>query len=84
MIENADAVARKNRWNAPGNACVTHPAHGTVIVPCKSKLAAIICAADVWRCDFSEIIGASVMMAEPWQTPLAMPLYIMMEDNNAE
>ena len=33
---------------------------GEVIVPCASPFAAILCAAEVWKCDWTEIIHAEV------------------------
>lgn len=40
--------ARIHRWSVPGRARVTHPAHGSVVVPHCSNLAAILNAAEVW------------------------------------
>ena len=39
--------ARIHRWSVPGRARVTHPAHGSVVVPHCSNLAAIL-DAQVW------------------------------------
>lgn len=43
--------ARRERWNYPAAARVIDPERGTVVVPCKSKFAAILCAAEVWRAE---------------------------------
>ena len=68
--------ARIERWSAKGTARVTHPARGTVVVPCSSKLAAIMNAAEVWRCDWAEITDAKVWAAEPGDVPAKMPYII--------
>ena len=67
---------RENRWSAPGRARVIHPARGTVVVPCGSKLAAVMNAAEVWRCDWAEITDAQVWTAEPGDVPEKMPVKI--------
>lgn len=46
--------ARIHRWSVPGRARVTHPAHGSVVVPHCSNLAAILNAAEVWGCNWVE------------------------------
>ena len=53
-----------HRWNAINYARVTHPAHGTVIVPHSSKLSAIMCAAELWECTWISVIHAQVWAAE--------------------
>ncbi len=67
--------ARRERWAAGGVARVTHPAHGSVVVPHRSNLAALMNAAEVWGCDWSEITGAEVRAA-PGETPVKMPIHI--------
>ncbi len=67
---------RESRWNAPGRARVVHPAHGTVVVPHSSNLAAVMNAAEVWRCDWAEIIDAKVWAAEPGDVAVKMPYII--------
>jgi len=67
---------RENRWNAPGRARVVHPAHGTVVVPHSSNLAAIMNAAEVWRCNWAEITDAKVWAAEPGDVAAKMPYII--------
>lgn len=64
---------RENRWNAKGRACVTHPKYGPVVVPHSSNLAALMNAAEYWGCDWSEITGASVMVAKPGDGPAVKP-----------
>lgn len=56
----AEQRARAARWSHPGRARVVHPAHGEVVVPCASKLAALICAAEVWKCNWADITDAQV------------------------
>lgn len=67
---------RKHRWNAPGAARVIHPVRGTVVVPCQSKFSAILCAAEVWRCDWMELLGAEVWLASPEDQVTTMPYII--------
>ena len=55
MRPGTEERSRRERWSAKGTARVTHPARGTVVVPCSSKLAAIMNAAEVWRCDWMKI-----------------------------
>lgn len=52
----AVARARFHRWQAPGSSRVVHPAHGAIVVPHASNLAAILNAAEVWRCDWATIL----------------------------
>lgn len=40
--------SRRERWAAPGTAKVTHPAHGSVVVPHRSNYSALLNAAEVW------------------------------------
>lgn len=45
------AARRRNRawrWSRKTKATVTHPDHGSVVVPHGSNLAAIECAAELW------------------------------------
>lgn len=64
---------RRQRWSGGGTARVTHPAHGTVVVPHHSKLAAIMNAAEVWGCCWSDILDADVWLAGPEEKPAPMP-----------
>lgn len=75
---NQDAVEmeRISRWQKKTIARVTHPKHGTVVVPCGSKLSAIICAAEVWGCKDTDILSADVWRAEPGDVPVKMPYII--------
>lgn len=61
----AVARARFHRWQAPGRSRVVHPAHGSIVVPHTSNLAAILNAAEVWRCDWATILDAEVWAADP-------------------
>lgn len=74
--QSVEERARLQRWQAPGIARVIHPKYGTVVVPCASKLAAIECAAEVWRCGWLEIKDAGVWVAEPGDKPEAVPYII--------
>lgn len=65
--------ARSDRWRVKTMARVIHPGHGTVVVPCPSKFAAILNAAEVWGCDWTEITDAEVWAAEPGDVPASMP-----------
>lgn len=64
---------RRNRWNAPGRARVTHPRHGSVIVPHSSNFAAIQNAAEYWKCDWPEITDAEVQRVESGAGPVVRP-----------
>ena len=82
MTEEREAIHRRaierereNRWNAKGRACVTHPKYGSVVVPHSSNLAALMNAAEYWDCDWSEITGASVMVAKPGDGPAVKRTY---------
>ena len=77
--DRARAAAERERlarWKAGGVARVVHPAHGSVVVPHNSNYAAILCAAEVWRCDWVEILDAEVWRAEPGEVPVSMPYII--------
>ena len=64
----AEIRARDERWKAKTHAVVTHPAHGSITVPCASPLAATECAAERWGVNTWEITGeATVMRAPPEQ-----------------
>ncbi|OUQ78759.1 hypothetical protein [Flavonifractor sp. An100] len=68
--------ARIHRWQAQGRSRVDHPAHGSVVVPHASNLAAILNAAEVWRCDWVTILDAKVWAADPSEPAAKMPLHI--------
>ena len=68
--------ARFYRWNAPGRSRVVHPAHGSIVVPHASNLAAILNAAEVWRCDWATILDAEVWAADPAEPVAKMPIHI--------
>lgn len=68
--------SRRERWRAKGTARVTHSVRWTVVVPCSSKLAAIMNAAEVWRCDWTELRGAEVRAPEPGDLAVKMPYII--------
>ena len=63
VLASAAERAREHRWNVPGRSRVTHPDHGTIVVPHSSNLAAIMNAAEVWA-------------AEPGDVPAKMPYII--------
>lgn len=75
---HASAVARSRneRWNAPGTARVVHPSRGTIVVPCGSTYAALLCAAEVWGCDWLDIRDAKVWRAEPGDQVATRPYII--------
>lgn len=70
------ARSRLENWRFPGLARVIHQDHGTVVVPCKSKLAAIQCAAEVWGVGWATLGKAEVWRAEPGDKPAPMPKII--------
>ena len=55
--KSAAERARIHRWNVPGKSRVTHPAHGSVVVPHVSNLAAVMNAAEVWGVRLGEDPG---------------------------
>ena len=71
--KSAAERARIHRWNVPGKSRVTHPAHGSVVVPHVSNLAAVMNAAEVWGCDWTEIRDAEVWRADKEERPVPMP-----------
>ena len=76
VLEAARKRARESSWRAPGRARVVHPTRGAVVVPCSSKLTAMMNAAEVWRCDWMEIRDAQVWAAEPGAVPAKKPYII--------
>lgn len=64
---------RLERWEFKTLAKVIHPMRGTVVVPHRSNLAALLNAAEVWGCDWTEIRDAKVMVADPGAVPVRMP-----------
>ena len=56
----AERRAHRERWDYPGRVRVVHPRYGTVIVPGRSKLSAILCAAEKWRVPWTELSDAQV------------------------
>lgn len=55
---------RKLRWATKNRAQVIHPTYGNIIVPHLSNLSAIICAAEIWNCEWSKILDAEVRFFE--------------------
>lgn len=76
ILAAAKKRERKVRWSAPARARVVHPAHGAVVVPHSSNLAAVMNAAEVWRCDWAKIMDARVWAAEPGDVAAKMPYII--------
>lgn len=64
---------RLERWQTPGLAKVVHPTRGTVVVPHGSNFAALLNAAEVWGCDWTEIRDAEVWRAGAEDKPVPMP-----------
>lgn len=75
-MTSAEERQRESRWTAKGISRVIHPDYGMVVVPHSSNLAAVMCAAEVWRCDWAKITNAKVMVAEPGDVPVKMPYII--------
>ncbi|MEG2177120.1 MAG: hypothetical protein RRY97_09625 [Oscillibacter sp.] len=77
-VEQANRRERKQRWGVKGKARVSHPLRGEIVVPCASKFAALLCAAEVWRCNWIDIKDAEVWRAGETDQAVAMPptLYI--------
>lgn len=68
--------ARRERWQARGCARVVSRKYGTVVVPHGSNFAALLNAAEVWRCDWTEIRDAEVWRADKEERPVPMPRLI--------
>lgn len=65
--------ARRERWQASGCARVVSRKYGTVVVPHGSNFAALLNAAEVWGCDWTEIRDAEVWRADKEERPVPMP-----------
>lgn len=65
--------ARRERWQASGCARVVSRKYGTVVVPHGSNFAALLNAAEVWGCDWTEIRDAEVWRADKGERPVPMP-----------
>lgn len=65
--------ARRERWQASGCARVVSRKYGTVVVPHGSNFAALLNAAEVWGCDWTEIRDAEVWRADKEERPYASP-----------
>lgn len=63
--ERAVQRNREYRWNAAGRAQVVHPRYWELVVPHGSNLEAIMNAAEIWGCDWLELLDAEVLLAEP-------------------
>lgn len=72
---SAEKRNRIQRWNAPGKSRVTHPDHGSVVVPHASNLAAVLCAAELWGCDWAKILDAEVRAVNQTETAAEMPAH---------
>ena len=75
-MNDREQVRRKLRelWSRKGVARVTHPAYGSVVVPCGSKLSAMMCTAAVWGCHWFKTHDAEVWAAEPGEMPVPLPM----------
>ena len=76
ILADARKREREHRWNVPARAIVVHPDHGAVVVPHSSNLAAIMNAAEVWRCSWAGITDAQVWATEPGGAAAKMPYII--------
>ena len=73
QMESARERARIYAWSAGIFSKVTHPRYGSVVVPHRSNYSAICCAAEVWGCDWSEILDATVTWPDPGDRKAKMP-----------
>lgn len=71
---DAELRARRSRWGWSAKAKVTHQTHGSLIVPHGSNFSAVLCAADIWHCDWVSIIDAKVEMCDQ-SLPVVRPPY---------
>lgn len=65
----------RQRWAVKTKARVTHPDHGSVVVPHSSNLSALLNAAEVWGCDWLEIRDATVCYTDPADPVVPMPIH---------
>lgn len=65
QLEAAQERASIYAWSAGIFSKVTHPHYGSVVVPHRSSFSAICCAAEVWGCDWSEVLDATVTWPDP-------------------
>ena len=68
--------ARRERWQARGCARVVSRKYGTVVVPHGSNFAALLNAAEVWGCDWTEIRDAEVWAVEKDERAVPIPRLI--------
>ena len=68
--------ARRHSWRAQGKARVVHKKFGSIVVPCSSKLTALMNAAEVWHCGWTELREAEVWAADMEDVPVSMPFII--------
>lgn len=66
---------RRQRWAAKGRVRVTHPNHGSVVVPNSSNFVALLNAAEVWGCDWLEIRDAEIQSADRSEIVAPMPIH---------
>lgn len=71
-LEQAQLRAYWERWSKTAKARVTHPVFGSVIVPCGSCFASILCAADIWNVPFVSLLDARVEDCDQ-SLPVEMP-----------
>ena len=62
--ESALERSHKERWQARGRARVVHPTRGELVVPCSSPFSALLNAAELWGCCWTELREAQVLAAE--------------------
>ena len=68
--------ARRERWQASGCARVVSRKYGTVVVPHGSNFAALLNAAEVWGCDWTEIRDAEVWRAGAEMRTEISPIFV--------
>jgi hypothetical protein len=73
QYELAVARGRAQRWAGKRKARVSHPAYGTVIVPHLSNYAAILNAAEYWKCPWTDLTDAAVVRVGPEEGPVVRP-----------
>lgn len=66
---------RRQRWAAKGRVRVTHPDHGSVVVPNSSNFVALLNAAEVWGCDWLELRDAVIQGVDRSEPVSKMPIH---------
>ncbi len=79
--ETGERRGVQHRWSAPTIARVVDPVRGTVVVPCRSKFAALLCAAETWGCRWVELDKAEVLRPQVGDVAVTPPIFERSAEN---